>query len=112
MPSISRIARLLGAVILLELSLVLGGSLVGDVASVISVREAQACGVNSHLWITDSAICQLPMTSPLRALYEEQVYVDLSLNLAHRVRSAQVMGAVYQMAQIGACLMRGLMLRS
>ena len=37
-----------------------------------------ACGVNSHLWITDSAICQLPMATSARSLYEDQRRVDLT----------------------------------
>ena len=40
--------------------------------------NAWSCGVNAHLWITDSAICQLPETSRLRALYEQQRHVDLT----------------------------------
>ena len=46
--------------------------------SMIWVDVAWSCGVNSHLWITDSAICQLSESSRLRAFYEQQRYVDLT----------------------------------
>lgn len=41
-------------------------------------QNSWACGVNSHLWITDSAICQLPMGSSLRSFYSIQRRVDLT----------------------------------
>ena len=40
--------------------------------------RALGCGVNSHLWITDSAICQLPEGSVLRAFFSEARHVDLT----------------------------------
>ena len=43
-----------------------------------AIKNAQACGVNSHLWITDSAICQLPFGSRLRAFYSFQRHVDMT----------------------------------
>ena len=42
------------------------------------LSTAWACGVNAHLWITDSAICQLPMGSTLREFYSIQRHVDLT----------------------------------
>ena len=44
----------------------------------IATSDANACGVNSHLWITDSAICQLPVGSKIRGLFEDQRRVDLT----------------------------------
>ena len=41
-------------------------------------HQGWSCGVNSHLWITDSAICQLSEVSQLRAFYENQRHVDLT----------------------------------
>ena len=40
-----------------------------------------ACGVNAHLWITDSAICQLPVGSILRQFYSIQNAVGENMNL-------------------------------
>jgi hypothetical protein len=40
--------------------------------------RALGCGVNSHLWITDSAICQLPEGSTLRDFFSEARHVDLT----------------------------------
>ena len=37
-----------------------------------------SCGVNSHIWITDSAICQLPEGSILKAFFSDQRKVDLT----------------------------------
>ena len=42
------------------------------------INPAWSCGVNSHLWITDSAICQLPEGSRLKAFYSNQTHVDLT----------------------------------
>lgn len=38
---------------------------------------AHACGVNAHTWISDSAICQLPVGSELQLLMSRQDLVDL-----------------------------------
>ena len=43
-----------------------------------SIPDGRACGVNSHLWITDTAICQLPEGSVLRGFYENQRRLDLT----------------------------------
>jgi hypothetical protein len=42
------------------------------------IASSWGCGVNSHLWITDSAICQLPVGSKLRVFYEDQTHVNLT----------------------------------
>lgn len=46
--------------------------------NVKDLNQAWACGVNAHLWITDSAICQLPFGSKLREFYSSQNHVDLT----------------------------------
>ena len=48
------------------------------VAVLFAPLKSRACGVNAHLWITDSAICQLPEGSLLRAFYTDQRHVDLT----------------------------------
>ena len=44
----------------------------------LGTHQGWSCGVNSHLWITDSAICQLPEASQLRVFYQRQRHVDLT----------------------------------
>jgi len=39
--------------------------------------EAKACGVNAHTWISDSALCQLPIGSELQRLMSDQELVEL-----------------------------------
>ena len=36
-----------------------------------------ACGVNSHMWISDTAMCQLNANSPIRSWLNTQALVDL-----------------------------------
>ncbi len=53
-------------------------SVVTSMLMQVMTTSSEACGVNAHLWITDSAICQLPQATRTRALFEDQRRVDLT----------------------------------
>ena len=41
-------------------------------------HKGYACGVNAHLWISDTAICRLPDGSHLKEIFQSQKRVDLT----------------------------------